>query len=222
MTKQKRELLILAGILIVIAVLLIVRLGGEGDIPPFPVTANVPPAGRTVTPGTAQPGGTGNPRTLLITQAPVEMLNPMFSDSAVTARIEAGAIRDPFASVHRTASRASSRQPTRQQASQPSRISTPPPLREFFLDDWPDDVEYGGLIPRVDAPGEYSVRFNGRPMRVGEKIPGTEWNDILGTEWELREASRLLIVIRREVKNDTKWEITWYRYVIMQLMESDR
>jgi len=222
MTKQKRELLILVGILIVIAVLLIVRLGGEGDIPPFPVTANVPPAGRTVTPGTAQPGGTGNPRTLLITQAPVEMLNPMFSDSAVTARIEAGAIRDPFASIHRTSSRTSQRQPTRQQTSQPPRISTPPPMGEIFLDDWPDDIEFGGLIERIDAPGEFSVRLNGQWVRVGGQVPGTTWNNIAGSEWELREASRLLIVIRREVKNNTRWEITWYKHVRMQLMESDR
>lgn len=210
MTKQQRELLILVGILVVIAVILIFRLGGGEDTPPLPVTASAPPAGQTVTPGTAQPGETGNPRTLLITQAPMEMLNPMLSDSAVAARIEAGAIRDPFASVHRTASRAPSRQPIRQ----PPRISTPPSLRETFLDDWPDDVRFQALIERADAPGFYSVRFNGQLVIMGDKIPGTEW--------VLIEASKILIVIKKVIKTSTRNEIMWYKHVPLQSMETDR
>ncbi len=211
MTKTQRELLILVGILVVIAVILFLRSGGGDDTLTAPVT-DVPSAGQTVTPGT------DDPQTLLITQAPMEMLNPMLTDSAVTARIAAGAISDPFASNRRT----SSGTPTRQPARQPDPVHRDPTLREIFLPEWPDDLEYEGLFPRVDAPGEYTVQFNSQAVRVGERVLGTTWNNIAGTEWVLREASRLVIVIRREVKTSTRWEITWYRHVRMQSMEDDR
>ncbi len=211
MTKTQRELLILVGILVVIAVILFLRSGGGDDTPTAPVT-DVPSSGQTVTPGT------DDPQTLLITQAPMEMLNPMLTDSAVTARIAAGAISDPFASNRRT----SSGTPTRQPARQPDPVRRDPTLQETFLPEWPDGVTYQALLPRIDAPGEYSVQFNGQSVRVGGQITGTRWNNIAGTEWVLREASRLVIVIRREVHTSTRWEITWYRHVRMQSMEDER
>jgi len=208
MTKTQRELLILAGILAVIVVIILLRSGGENETPTAPVT-RVPSAGQTVVPGT------DDPQTMLLTQAPMEMLNPMLTDSAATARIEAGLIRDPFASDRRTSSRGPSRQPTLQ----PDPVRRDPTLEESYLENWPEGVTYGGIMERVDAPGEFSVRFNGQPVRVGGQIPGTRWNNIAGTEWVLREASRLVIVIRREVKTSTLWNITWYRHVRMQSME---
>ncbi|MFC1500503.1 hypothetical protein ACFL6T_05770 [Candidatus Zixiibacteriota bacterium] len=210
MTKTQRELLILGGILAVIVVIIVLRMGGGDETPVVPVT-NVPPAGQRVTPGT------DNLQGLDITQAPVEMLNPMLTDSAVTARIAAGTIRDPFASDRRISTRTPSRTPR-----QTDPVRSEPTLREVYLESWPDGVTFQGLLPRIDAPGEYAVQFNGEPVRTGETIAGTRWNNIAGTEWVLREASRLVIVIRREVKTSTRWEITWYRHVRMQSMEADR
>ncbi|MFC1595307.1 hypothetical protein ACFL3X_00125 [Gemmatimonadota bacterium] len=213
MTKTQRELLILGGILVVIVVILLLRQGGEGDTLTTPVTTNEPSAGQTVAPGTsgtAQPPGTENPQTLLITQAPAEMLNPMLSDSAIAARIESGSIRDPFASDHRITSRNPSRQPTRQ----PTRAPDPPTPREDFLDDWPEDVQFQMLIERADAPGFYSARFNGQLVAEGGKLPGTEW--------VLIEASKIQIVIKRVIQTSTRHEITWYYYRPLQSMETDR
>ncbi|MFC1627502.1 hypothetical protein ACFL3H_00130 [Gemmatimonadota bacterium] len=210
MTKTQRELLILVGILVVIAVILFLRLGGGGDAPPAPI-ANTPAAQR-VTPGA------DDPQTLLITQAPAEMLNPMLADSAVTARITAGAIMDPFASVRLTSSQTSSRQTTRQ----PEPVRSAPSLREIPLSDWPEGLKYDGLVSRAGVPGEYSVLFNDQPVQVGGKIPGTQWNNTEGTEWVLREANRLVIVIQREVHTDRIWEVTTYRHVIRPSVERER
>ena len=223
MSKTQRELLILVGILLVIAVILYIRLGGggEGAAPP---PATTPPAGQTAAPGTpgttgpAQPGGGESPEPLLITQAPAEMLNPALTDSAVAARISSGRIRDPFASDRRASTRAPTRTPTRREPEPRAE----PTLRETWLEDWPPGITYEGLMPRLDAPGEFAVEFNGHTVRVGEPIPGTGVSGIPDSEWVLREASTLVILIRREVKDDSRWEVTWYRHIRNESMESGR
>jgi hypothetical protein len=210
MTKTQREVLILIGILIVIGVILIIRLGGGGNAPALPPPGTLP-AGSAASPGPAD-----DPGALLITQAPVEMLNPALSDSAIAARIMNGPIRDPFASNRRTT------RPVRQTDPQPTVTRAPPERREIALTDWPEGVRYDMLSAIPGSPGEYSVLFNDQPVRVGEVIPGTRYNDEPGTEWRLVEASRLLIVIQREIHTDRIWEVSTYRHVLRPSMESDR
>jgi len=216
MTKTQRELLILVGILVVIAVIFIIRQSGNGDIPVLPPTGTVPANARTAAPGSAR-----DPGSLLITQAPSGMLNPALSDSAVTARITAGRIQDPFATNRRT----STRVPTTQTTTQPTTQTTtrePPSRREITLTEWPDGVGYEMVLSRPGSPGEYVVLFNDQQVLVGEVIPGTRWNNIPGTEWKLLEATRLLVRIQREVHTSAIWEVSTYRYVIRPSTESFR
>jgi hypothetical protein len=216
MTKTQRELLMLVGILIVIGVILILRLGGNGDIPDLPPADTVPSTTRTATSGSA-----GDPGSLLITQAPMEMLNPALSDSAVTARITTGRIRDPFATNRRTNTRVPTTTTTTQQTTQQT-TTREPEMRENIHTEWPEGVRYDLLISRTGRPGEYSVLFNDQPVLVGEVIPGTRWNNIPETEWKLLEATPLRIVIQREVHTTEIWEVSTYRYVIRPSMESFR
>jgi len=214
MTKTQRELLMLVGILIVIGVILVIRLSGNGDIPDLPPAGTVTSTTRTATQGSA-----GDPGSLLITQAPMEMLNPALSDSAVAARITAGRIRDPFATTRRSNTRVPPVQPPTQPTTQPT-TTRAPDRREITLTEWPDGVNYDMVMSRPGRPGEYSVLFNDQPVLVGEVIPGTMWNTIPETEWKLLEATPLRIVIQREVKTTEIWEVSTYRYVIRPSMES--
>jgi hypothetical protein len=201
MTKTQRELSILGGILLVLAILLILRFRpGGGAIPP-PAAGTSPAVTRPV-PRPAQPGGT--PATgavsIPLSQYPLELLEPGLSDSAVAAKITAGGFADPFSRdrgrVQETA--AAPAQPT------PRTPAAPRPWRDQQLSDWPAGVRCQSVIEKVNAPGSYTVRFNGRIVDVGEKIPGTDWI--------LVEANAILVRIRREdAQNRIRYE---YRYVL--------
>jgi hypothetical protein len=199
MTKTQRELSILGGILLVLSVMLFLRFrpGGAGG------SSTVPPA--MGTPGAAtQPAGTPatGPGTVPIplSQYPLELLEPGLSDSMVTAKITTGGFADPF-SRDRGRVRETAPTPTRPTIQAPA---APRPWRDQQLSEWPPGVRYQGVIEKVDAPGSYTVRFNGQIVDVGEKIPTTDWI--------LAEANAVLIRIRREdTRNRIRYE---YRYVL--------
>ncbi len=201
MTKTQRELAILGGILAVLSVLLVLRLrsGGGGS------SGTVPPA--MGTPGAAtQPAGTPatGPGTVPIplSQYPLELLEPGLSDSMVAAKIMAGGFADPFS---RDRSRVQETAPA--PARQNTTPAAPRPWRDQQLSQWPPGVRYQGVIEKVDAPGNYTVRFNGQIVDVGEKIPTTDW--------VLAEANALLVRIRREdTRNRIRYE---YRYLLPPL-----
>jgi len=205
MTKQQRELLTFFGILVVLGTILIIRFSGGGD-------EIVPPAGSpaTTASSTARPGGTPAPGTasqpgtdpgdLTVDQVPIEMLNPALSDSAVSARITAGSITNPFAENRRTT-------PVRQPSRQPTR--DPAPLeriaRERTLEDWPEDLSFSTLVERSDAPGVWRARINNAWYEMGDEIEGTGW--------QLMEVGRRIIRLqKKEQTRERNRIIDWTYY----------
>jgi hypothetical protein len=206
MTKTQRELSILGGILLVLSVLLVLRFrpGGAGSSGTVPPATGTQTAANRPAPRPAQPGGTPAtaPGTVAIplSQYPLELLEPGLSDSMVTAKITTGGFADPF-SRDRGRVRETAPTPTRPTIQAPA---APRPWRDQQLSEWPPGVRYQGVIEKVDAPGSYTVRFNGQIVDVGEKIPTTDWI--------LAEANAVLIRIRRE---DTRNRIrSEYRYLL--------
>ncbi len=206
MTKTQRELAILGGILAVLVVIMVMRSrGGDGAAGgpaagPRTTAAAGSPQRPATRPGTS-PGGTA--QRPLLTQYPLELLEPGLSDSAVTAKIRSGGFADPFA-LDRGRSRPP---PTPTTTTQPNQPQPPRTWTDRQLSEWPAGIRYGGLIEKEDSPGSYTVRFNDRAIDVGETIPGTEWR--------LIEASPILIRIQRD---DTRNRIHYYyRYLVPPL-----
>ena len=209
MSKTQRELLILGGILIVLGGLLFLRFGTE-EAPDSAEPAGTPAAGvpagaapeRPLTRGEmqrlqagGQPAAPDDPAPLLA-RFPIEMLDPALSDSAVAARIAAGGVPDPFAEDR------GRRAPVRTST---TRTPTPPAqqeIRTVQLTDWPEGIRFEGIFQIAGSPGAFSTSFNGHRVLVGEKIPNTEW--------ELIEASVLMVRIRRQTRN----LIEEYRYLL--------
>jgi len=212
MSKTQRELLILGGILAALAVILVLRFSGgeEGTTASSPSSSaqqeQTSPS-RPLTRGEMMRGEQGGARTAAEVQGelagslPLELVAPGLTDSAVTARIRQGAIPDPFSEVRgtvRRTTRSSQQQPARQQ---------PRDYREVQLNDWPEGIDFQGLLPVMGQPGVYAAQFNNQTVRVGERIPGTDW--------ELTESSRLLIRLRREDRS-TMTRYT-FQYIIPPL-----
>jgi hypothetical protein len=208
-TKQQRELLTFFGIIVVLAVILIIRFtGGGGDTVTPP--GSQPVATGPATPGnqTPSPGGQGqtetDPDDLTVDQVPIEMLHPALSDSAVTARITAGSITNPFAENRRTEP---VRQPSRQQ-SRPTRIDTV--YREVPLDEWPEELSFSTLVERSDAPGVWRARINGSWYEMGDEIEGAGWK-------VMEVGARLIRLQKQETTRERNQVIIrtyFFRYVI--------
>ncbi|MFO7769066.1 MAG: hypothetical protein R6W82_08970 [bacterium] len=208
MSKTQRELLILGGILGVLAVILLLRFGGGEEEAPVPAGEEQPVPTRPLTRGEMMRGeGGGTPTASqiqgeLARQLPMDLVVPGLSDSAVTARIAAGGVPDPFSELRGPVRR------TTRSTPQPTSTRSPRAWRQETLSDWPSGLDFQGLIPVMGEPGVYAAQFNNHSVRVGEKIPGTDW--------ELREASRLLVrLYRRDESTRTEYS---FQYIIPPLL----
>lgn len=213
MSKTQRELLILGGILAALAVILVLRFsGGEEDgttvaSPSSSAQQEETASSRPLTRGEMMRGEQSGARTAAEVQGelagalPLELVAPGLTDSAVTVRIRQGAIPDPFSEVRGSVRRTA--QPSRQQ---PAR-QQPREYREVQLNDWPEGIDFQGLLPVMGQSGVYAAQFNNQTVRVGERIPGTDW--------ELTESSRLLIRLRRE--NSSTMTRYTFQYIIPPL-----
>ncbi len=207
MSKTQRELLILGSILAALAVILLLRFtGGEDEVPAEQVQQQI--STRPMTRGEMMRGSRGGTQPTpaqiqgeLASQLPLELVVPGLSDSAVTAKIRAGGVPDPFSELRGPVRRTTQTRPR-------STVQQPPrEWRSVTLTDWPQALDFQGLLPVMGEPGIYAAQFNNRSVRVGEKVPGTEW--------ELTEASRLLIRVRLR-DTSTRTEYT-YQYIIPPL-----
>ena len=200
MSKTKRELLIFGGILAVLAVVIVLRSQGSSDTTPVNVARQSPAGSATATPGgTVQGTGVADPSSAeLMQRYPVAMLVPTLSDSAVAARIRAATVPDPFAENRRRVTRA---QPAPVQ--RPQRPVQPRTKPTINLTDWPAGVRFNILAAVAGSPGVHRATFSGRPVSVGEKIPGTEF--------VLVEATLAYLVIRAEFRD----RIEQFRYVVI-------
>lgn len=202
MSKTKRELLMLAGILVLLGGIFFVRMGGgeqsssPSTVSPGSQTQTAPQPGGTA-PGTMTPGDQPG----LLSQSALAFFEPGLTDSAVTARIFSSTVGDPFASIRGVQTR-----PARQVTRPQQQPITQPVRRVQYLDDWPAQITYQGHFPVAGSPGVYRVSFNGRIVEVGEKIASTEYI--------LVEASALLVQIRWEDQlSNTVWI---FRYIRQQ------
>ena len=205
MSKTQRELLILGGILAARSGILIMRIGG-GDsaptTPPAQTPAMATSGGGTpgTTPGSTVPGQGSATDTQLLAQYPLEMLVPGLSDSAVAARIRSGEVPDPFSATRGRQTRpASTTRPT------PSRPRAKPTVE---LDDWPAGVRFNGVSGNIDDPDQYVALFSGRPVKQGDKIPGTEYVVVTVTATVV------------EIRGEFPDRIEVYRYEIRSVDES--
>jgi hypothetical protein len=192
MSKTQRELLILGGILATLTVVLVVR--GRGSRP-----AN---AARQTSPGTEATTAEGSqavdPTSAeLMRQYPIAMLVPTLSDSAVTARIRAATVPDPFAENRGRVTR-----PQQAPVRRPQRPTQPRTRPTIDLTDWPAGVRFNILAEVPDSPGVWRASFSGRPVNVGEKIRGTEF--------VLVDATAAYLIIRAEFAD----RIEVFRYVV--------
>ncbi len=205
MTKQQRELLTFFGILVVLGGILVMRFsGGNETVPPPGQPATATGAAGQPGPGST-PGGPTQPGTepgsLTVDQVPIEMLDPALSDSAVTARIMAGSITNPFAANRRTVP---VRQPTRRPEPEPEPVERT--TERVTYEDWPDELRYGGISERADAPGVYRVRINNEYFLQGETVTGTGW--------VIRElAARLVRLYKFESRGTTDYH-HYFQHVI--------
>ena len=202
MSKTQRELLMLAGILVFLGGILYVRLSGGGESSP---SSTVSAPGSQVQPG-SQPGGSAPGMVTPgiqpdLPQSAMAFFALGLTDSAATARIFRSSVGDPFANI-----RGGQTRPT-QQVTRPQRPQTTQPARSVkYLDDWPAQVTYQGHFPVAGSRGVFRAMFNGRIVKVGEKIAPTEYI--------LVEASALLVQIRWE---DQSSNTVWiFRYLKQQ------
>jgi hypothetical protein len=196
MTKTQRELLILGGILSVLAVVIVMR--GRNSSGSLPANAARPTSSGTQAtnpPGTQAVDPTS---TQLMQQYPIAMLVPGLSDSAVVARIRAATVPDPF-----VANRGRVTRPTQTPVQRPQRPPQPRTKPTVNLQDWPAGVRFNILAQVAGSPGVYRATFSGRPVSVGEKIPGTEF--------VLVDATATYLVIRAEFSN----RIEQFRYDVI-------
>jgi len=205
MTKQQRELLLFFGILVVLGGILVLRFSGgdETVAPPGQSAAATGTAGQPgpgSTPGGPTQPGTG-PGSLTVDQVPIEMLDPALSDSAVTARIMTGSITNPFAANRRTAP---ARPPTRRTEPEPEPVERT--TERITHEEWPDELNYGGISEKADAPGVFRVRINGEYFEQGDTVTGTGW--------EIRElAARLVRLYKFESRGTTDY-YHYFQHVI--------
>jgi len=202
MSKTQRELLILGGILATLAVILIMRFGGGESTSPAqtPATATSGGGSPGTTPGSTVPAQGTATDTQLLAQYPLEMLVPGLGDSAVAARIRSNSVPDPFSSTWGRATRpVTTTRPT------PSQPRTKPTVQ---LDDWPAGVRFNGVSGNIDDPGQYVALFSGRPVKQGDKIPGTEY--------VVETVTATVVIIRGEFPD----RIEVYRYEIRSVDES--
>lgn len=206
MSKQKRELLILFAILVVMGGVFYLRSGGGGGPTPNPQLTQLS-SGQQAAAGGVQ--GAGTPVDQLVTfanQFPLDFLLPGLSDSAVVAKILGERISNPFAENHLRPARTVRNDPTR-----PVRPARPDTVY-VELDEWPQGVRYTSVAQKVDEPGVWTVRINNTVLRMGDEIPGTGF--------VLVEVNPLLVRIRKEETVGNVITITTYRHVIGRLMEA--